>query len=50
MFNKYPDIVNVPQLQEMLGIGKNTAYDLLNKNIIKSVRIGRVHKIPIGVE
>ena len=46
MFRNYPDVVNVSQLQKMLCIGKNTAYTLLKNNTIKSVRIGRVHRIP----
>ena len=46
MFKNYPDVVNVAQLQVMLGIGRNTAYKLLNENKIASVRIGNVHKIP----
>ena len=46
MFKNYPDVVTVEQLQQMLGIGKNTAYTLIKQNIIKSIRIGRVHKIP----
>ena len=46
MFQNYPDVVNVAQLQKMLGIGRNTAYELLKNNMIKSIRIGRVHKIP----
>jgi len=46
MFKQYPDVVSIKQLQTMLGVGRNTAYDLLKKNKIQSVRIGRVHKIP----
>jgi len=46
MFRNYPDVITVPQLQKMLSIGRNTAYSLLKKDIISSVRIGRVHKIP----
>ena len=46
MFKNYPDVVSVEQMQKMLGVGKNTAYDLVNKNIIESIRIGKVHKIP----
>lgn len=45
-FREYPDIVSVEQMTEMLGIGRNTAYKLLNNGSIKSIRIGRVHKIP----
>lgn len=46
IFSDYPDIVNVDDLAKMLNIGRNTAYRLLNNGSIKSIRIGRVHKIP----
>lgn len=46
MFENYKDIVNITELCEMLDIGKNKAYELINDGEIKSVRIGRVHKIP----
>jgi len=46
MFRNYPDVVSVSQLQQMLCIGKNTAYMLLKTKTIKSIRIGRVHRIP----
>ena len=46
MFRDYPDVVNVIQFQKMLGIGKNTAYILLKNNAVKSVRVGRIHRIP----
>lgn len=45
-FKDYPDIVNVEQMTEMLRIGRNTAYKLLDTNEIKSIRIGRTHRIP----
>lgn len=46
MFQNYNDIVTVTDLMDMLHIGKNKAYELLNNGKIKSIRIGRVHKIP----
>ena len=46
MFKNYPDVVNVKQLQIMLGgISKKLAYHLLQNNIIKSIKIGRQYKI-----
>lgn len=45
MFNEYPDIVTTEQLCKMLNIGKNTAYKLLGDGKIKSVRIGKSHKV-----
>ena len=46
MFRNYPDVVNVKELQLMLGgISKKLAYDLLRNNIIKSIKLGRQYKI-----
>ena len=46
MFKNYPDVVNVKQLQSMLGnISKKLAYHLLQNKIIKSIKIGRQYKI-----
>ena len=41
------EILTVEQLQELLYIGKNTAYELLNSGKLKGFRIGRVWKIPV---
>ena len=47
MFEKYPDVVEVNQLREMLGgISRKLAYRLLADNEIRSVRVGRTYKIP----
>ena len=43
---KFSDILTVKELMAYLAIGKNTAYDLLKSNQIKSIKIGRVYKIP----
>lgn len=40
------DVLTVGELCEILGIGYNAAYDLLNQNIIPAFRIGRRWKIP----
>lgn len=50
IFRKYPDVVDVPQLCEMLGgsrpMSKKTAYRMLNAGKIKAFRIGRSYRIP----
>lgn len=47
MFEQYPDIINVPQLCEMLGgISSKSAYKLLQANRILHFKIGRTYKIP----
>ena len=40
MFNDYPDVVTVKEMQEMLRIGRKAAYDLVHSGTIPSVRIG----------
>ena len=46
MFNDYPDIMDVNDLANALKIGRNKAYELINKRIIGSKRIGRRIIIP----
>lgn len=46
MFTAYPDLVNIKQLKEMLGIGITLAYRLVKENTIKSLKVGREYKIP----
>ena len=46
MLEEYPDVLNIKQLCTALDIGKNTAYKLINSGNIKSLKIGKVHKIP----
>lgn len=46
MFDTYDDIITVEEMQKLLGIGKNTAYELLKQNKIKCFRIGKIWKIP----
>ena len=46
MLNKYPDVLTVEQLAEVLDIGMNSAYKLVNDNVIGHVKIGRKTRIP----
>ena len=47
LFTKYPDVVNVQQMCEMLGgICDKTAYRLLKSGEIKSFIVGRHYRIP----
>jgi excisionase family DNA binding protein len=50
--NKYRDLHDLPMilrvedLMPILGIGRNTAYELIRSRQIRSVRIGRQIRIP----
>ena len=46
MFPDLPDIVTVTQLQEMLGVSRHLAYDLINDGSIRGLKIGNAFKIP----
>lgn len=46
MFSSYPDVVSVSELMDMLHIGKDTAYKLLQSGEIKSIKIGKKYRIP----
>ena len=52
MENKYRDLNDIPMilrvedLMSLLGIGRNTAYELIRSGQIRSIRIGRQIRIP----
>lgn len=46
MLNSYPDVLNVEQLAQVLGIGQNAAYQLVNSGAIGHKRIGKSIRIP----
>ena len=52
MENKYHDLHDIPMilrvedLMPILGIGRNTVYELIRSGQIRSVRIGRQIRIP----
>ena len=46
MLDQYEDVLTVANLQEILGIGRNTAYELLNAGAIPAIRIGKKWRIP----
>ena len=46
MFETYPDILTINDLQKALGIGRTMAYRLVNNGSIKHLRIGESIKIP----
>lgn len=52
MANEYRDLSDLPMtlrvedLMPLLGIGRNTAYELIRSGQIRSVRIGRQIRIP----
>ena len=46
IFSDYKDVVNIKDLQKMLGIGRNLAYKLINENKIEHLKINNRIFIP----
>ena len=45
MFNKYPDVLTVKETREILRIGMNSMYTILQSGELNSIKIGRIYKI-----
>lgn len=46
IFINFADVVKVKDLQKMLGIGRNLAYELIATHKIKSIKSGNLILIP----
>ena len=46
MFSEYNDVLSVGDVADMLSIGRNRVYELLNSGLLKGFRIGRSWRIP----
>ena len=44
-YTDYPDVLSVNDVAALLQVGRNNAYKLVQSGKLKSVRIGRTHKI-----
>lgn len=41
-----PLVLRIPDLMRVLGIGRNSAYDLVHSNQLHVIRVGRQIRIP----
>ena len=46
VFSAYPDVVNISQMSQMLGISEKSAYRLVREKAIDHFKVGRTYKIP----
>jgi hypothetical protein len=44
-YNEYPDVLNVSDLQNLLGIGRKQAYELVHSDKFHVVKIGKRIKV-----
>lgn len=45
MFRKYPDIVTITQVCEMLGVSRNHAYHLVQRGKLVRMDVGRIIRV-----
>lgn len=46
MLKGYPDVLDIKQMCEILGISLKTGYGLIQENKIECLKVGRAYKIP----
>lgn len=46
MLKKYPDVINVEQLAEILSVSTKTCYKLIANGKIEVIQVGRAYRIP----
>lgn len=45
-FDALPLFLSVPQAAAVLGVGRNTAYNMVRNGKLRSVRVGRQIRVP----
>ena len=46
ILKNFDDVLTFKEFRQVLKIGRNKAYELLQKNIVSSIRIGNSYRIP----
>jgi len=46
MLRDYPDVMDIQQMSEILGISTKTGYNLLRNGKIVALKVGRTYRIP----
>jgi len=46
MLRRYPDVLDIKQMCEILGISTKTGYALIQEKKIECIKVGRSYRIP----
>ena len=46
MLRDYPDVMDIQQMSEILGVSTKTGYNLLRNGNIVALKVGRTYRIP----
>lgn len=48
VIEQLPVLLTPKDVMDILGVGKNTVYRLLNSGVLPAIRFGKSWKIPVG--
>lgn len=48
MLREYPDVMNIEQMSQALGVSTKTGYGLLKNGKVACLKVGRAYRIPKG--
>ena len=46
VFKEYPDVMDVKQVSELLGVSTKTVYKLIREGSLPALKVGREFRIP----
>ncbi len=46
MLREYPDVMNIEQMSQALGVSTKTGYGLLKNGKVACLKVGRAYRIP----
>ena len=46
MLREYPDVMNIEQMSQALGVSTKTGYSLLKNGKVACLKVGRAYRIP----
>ena len=46
MLREYPDVMNIKQMSQALGVSTKTGYGLLKSGKVACLKVGRAYRIP----
>lgn len=46
MLREYPDVMNIEQMSQALGVSTKTGYGLLKNGKVAGLKVGRAYRIP----
>ena len=46
MLREYPDVMNIEQMSQALGVSTKTGYGLLKSGKVACLKVGRAYRIP----